>query len=198
MLRLAAPPPQRLEQATSLDVQIGGSEANVAAACARLGSAHGAASRRCRASTPGAIGRCGSSPATASTARGVLRRPGRRLGLYFLEYGAAPRARCACSTIAATPRFSRLVPDDVDWALVRRARCSTSPESPRRSGRTCATCPGAACDEAEAAAVHVSLDVNYRSRLWSAEGGAGLPRRGAARGRTTSSSAPTTRRPSSS
>ena len=37
MLRLAAPPPWRLEQTGSLDVQIGGAEANVAAACARLG-----------------------------------------------------------------------------------------------------------------------------------------------------------------
>ena len=37
MLRLAARPPQRLDQATELDVQIGGTEANVAAACARLG-----------------------------------------------------------------------------------------------------------------------------------------------------------------
>ena len=32
MLRLAAPPPQRLDQAVALDVQIGGSEANVLAA----------------------------------------------------------------------------------------------------------------------------------------------------------------------
>ena len=30
-------PPTRLEQASALDVQIGGTEANVAAACARLG-----------------------------------------------------------------------------------------------------------------------------------------------------------------
>ncbi len=37
MLRLAAPPPRRLEQTSALDVQIGGAEANVAAACARLG-----------------------------------------------------------------------------------------------------------------------------------------------------------------
>ena len=37
MLRLAARPPQRLEQASELDVQIGGTEANVMAACARLG-----------------------------------------------------------------------------------------------------------------------------------------------------------------
>jgi len=37
MLRLAAPPPLRLDQAVSLDVQIGGSEANVLAAVSRLG-----------------------------------------------------------------------------------------------------------------------------------------------------------------
>ena len=37
MLRLAAPPPLRLDQAISLDVQIGGSEANVLAAVSRLG-----------------------------------------------------------------------------------------------------------------------------------------------------------------
>ena len=37
MLRLAAPPPQRLDQAVALDVQIGGSEANVMAAVSRMG-----------------------------------------------------------------------------------------------------------------------------------------------------------------
>ena len=37
MLRLAAPPAQRLEQARTLDVQFGGAEANVLVACARLG-----------------------------------------------------------------------------------------------------------------------------------------------------------------
>jgi 2-dehydro-3-deoxygluconokinase len=37
MLRLAVPSPGRIETARQLDVQIGGAEANVAAACARLG-----------------------------------------------------------------------------------------------------------------------------------------------------------------
>src|SRR6266571_1454917 len=37
MLRLAVPSPARFETARQLDVQIGGAEANVAAACARLG-----------------------------------------------------------------------------------------------------------------------------------------------------------------
>src|SRR5260370_3413981 len=37
LLRLAIPSPARVETAHRLDVQIGGAEANVAAACARLG-----------------------------------------------------------------------------------------------------------------------------------------------------------------
>ena len=37
MLRLSVPSPARIETARQLDVQIGGAEANVAAACARLG-----------------------------------------------------------------------------------------------------------------------------------------------------------------
>src|SRR4029453_8831374 len=37
MLRLAIPSPTRIETVTQLDVQVGGAEANVAAACARLG-----------------------------------------------------------------------------------------------------------------------------------------------------------------
>ncbi|MGF7473825.1 PfkB family carbohydrate kinase, partial [Salmonella enterica subsp. enterica serovar Minnesota] len=37
MLRLSVPPPARIETARQLDVQVGGAEANVAAACARLG-----------------------------------------------------------------------------------------------------------------------------------------------------------------
>src|SRR2546428_239578 len=37
LLRLAVPSPTRFETARQLDLQVGGAEANVAAACARLG-----------------------------------------------------------------------------------------------------------------------------------------------------------------
>src|SRR5215813_11516656 len=90
MLRLAAPPPQRLEQATLLDVKIGGTEANVAAACARLGlrtafisalpADHAWGDRTVRELTGHGV-----------DCAGVIRRPSSRMGLYFLEYGAAPR-----------------------------------------------------------------------------------------------------------
>jgi len=165
MLRLAPPSPQRLEQATSLDVQIGGSEANVAAACARLGlrtalisalpAEHAWGDRMVREMTGHGV-----------DCSGVLRRPGSRLGLYFLEYGAAPRPVRVLYD-RRDSALSRLVPDEVDWGLVRRARMV------HLSGITAALGPSLrdvlrrACDEAEGAGVTISLDVNYRSRLWS-------------------------------
>jgi len=167
MLRLAPPSPQRLEQATSLDVQIGGAEANVAAACARLGlrtalisavpAEHAWGDRTVREMTGHGV-----------DCSGVLRRPGSRLGLYFLEYGAAPRPVRVLYD-RRDSALSRLVPEEVDWGLVRRARMV------HLSGITAALGPSLrdvlrrACDEAEGAGVTISLDVNYRSRLWSAK-----------------------------
>src|SRR2546428_1771984 len=91
MLRLAAPPPLRLDQALSLDVQIGGSEANVLAAVSRLGlrtglitalpAEHAWGDRTVRELWGHGV-----------DCAGVLRRPGSRMGLYFLEYGPPPRA----------------------------------------------------------------------------------------------------------
>jgi 2-dehydro-3-deoxygluconokinase len=89
------------------------------------------------------------------------------LGLYFLEYGAAPRPVRVLYD-RRDSALSRLVPEEVDWGLVRRARMV------HLSGITAALGPGLrdvlrrACDEAEGAGVRISLDVNYRSRLWSA------------------------------
>src|SRR5258708_8891570 len=90
LLRLAIPSPARVETAHRLDVQIGGAQANLAAACARLGL------RAAWISSP--------SP---NPWGGRLRRelPGHRgdsplvhmpenapLGLYFLQYGVPPPA----------------------------------------------------------------------------------------------------------
>src|SRR5207249_3516996 len=52
---------------------------------------------------------------------GVLRRPASRMGLYFLEYGAAPRPVRVLYDRRESA-LSRLVPDEVEWGLVRRAR----------------------------------------------------------------------------
>ena len=165
MLRLAARPPQRLEQASDLDVQIGGTEANVAAACARLGlrtalisilpSDHAWGDRTVRELTGHGV-----------DCRGVLRRPGQRMGLYFIEYGMAPRP-VRILYDRRDSAFSRLVPDDVDWTLIRDTRVVHLTGVTAALGDNLREVVRRAIDEAAAADVPVSFDVNYRSRLWS-------------------------------
>jgi 2-dehydro-3-deoxygluconokinase len=167
MLRLSAPAPLRLEQTGSLDVQIGGAEANVTAACARLGlrtglisalpADHAWGDRTVRELTGHGVD-CG----------GVLRRPASRMGCYFLEYGAPPRPVRVLYD-RRDSAFARLVVDEVEWGLVRGARLL------HLSGVTAALGPNLrdvvrrALDEAMAAGVPVAFDVNYRSRLWTPE-----------------------------
>jgi 2-dehydro-3-deoxygluconokinase len=165
MLRLAAPPPNRLEQAGSLDVQIGGAEANVAAACARLGlrtafisalpADHVWGARTIRELTGHGV-----------DCSGVLRRPASRMGLYFLEYGAAPRPVRVLYD-RRDSALSRLTADEVDWTLVREARLVHLSGITAALGENLRDVLRRALDEAEGAGVPVSFDVNYRSRLWA-------------------------------
>jgi len=165
MLRLAAPPPQRLEQAVSLDVQIGGSEANVAAACARLGlrtafisafpAAHAWADRAVRELTGHGV-----------DCAGVLRPEGVRMGLYFLEYGMPPRP-VRILYDRRDSAMSRLQPDDVDWTRLQGARLLHLSGITPALGENLREVIRRAVREAAAADVPLSLDINYRSRLWT-------------------------------
>jgi 2-dehydro-3-deoxygluconokinase len=165
MLRLAAPPPRRLEQTGSLDVEIGGTEANVAAACARLGLAAAIVSAVPADNAWGE--RCLRELARHGVdARGVVRRPGSRMGLYFLEYGAGPRPVRVIYDRRDTA-FARLVPAEVDWSLVRGARLLHLTGVTPALGENLRDVVRTAFREAASAGVPVSFDVNYRSRLWS-------------------------------
>src|SRR5258705_13506730 len=88
LLRLAVPSPARFESARALDLQIGGAEANVAAACARLGlrtawisalPANPWGERIPRELTSHGVD-CGLVRMTPNT----------RVGTYFLQYGVPP------------------------------------------------------------------------------------------------------------
>jgi sugar/nucleoside kinase (ribokinase family)/preprotein translocase subunit SecF len=167
MLRLAAPPPQRLDQAVALDVQIGGSEANVLAAVSRLGlrtafisalpAEHAWGDRTVRELSGHGV-----------DCAGVLRRPGSRMGLYFLEYGAPPRPVRVLYD-RRDSAMSQLVPEEVDWALVRGARMVHLSGITAALGDNLRAVVRRAFREAQSGGVPVSFDVNYRSRLWSAK-----------------------------
>src|SRR6059036_2603635 len=160
LLRLAIPSPGRFETARHLDVQIGGAEANVAAACARLGlkvawiSALPANQwgERIRRDLVGHGVDCAHVRMTEHA----------RVGLYFLEYGVPPRPVRVLYD-RRDSAMSQLAPEEVDWALVREARLV------HLSGITPALgeAPRSLLERALAEAATVSFDVNYRATLWS-------------------------------
>jgi len=163
MLRLAPPGYQRFTQARSFDVIYGGGEANVAVSLANYGIPVEYVTRLPKNEIGDAclqfIRQYGVG--TAHIARG-----GDRLGIYFMEMGAAQRgsvviydrAGSALATIEAGMIDWKAAFADADWF--------------HWTGITPAISKGAAdaCLEAVRAAkqagLTVSCDLNYRAKLW--------------------------------
>lgn len=165
MIRLSPPNFQRLEQATSLDLFIGGGELNVAVGAARLGLKTKWVSRL-PANPLGKLleNRVRQSGVDVSD---IVWCDKSRLGLYFLEFGAAPRA----STVLydrARSAISEIKPGEVDWQ-----RIFSGTKWFHLSGVTPALSDSAAAVSLEAlkaakqAGLTVSYDLNYRGKLWS-------------------------------
>jgi len=162
LLRLAIPSPARFETASVLDVQIGGAEANVAAACARLGL---------RTAWISALpdNPWGERVRRELTGHGVdcthVRIfPRTRLGVYFLEYGIAPRPVQVLYDRRESA-FCQLTPDGVDWEPIRRARLVHVSGITPALGRNARALAERLVDEAAT----ISFDVNYRATLWTPE-----------------------------
>ena len=166
MLRLAARPPMRLEQAHELDVSYGGTEANVLCALGRLGH---------RAAWVSALPTNVWGERLARELRGhgvdvghVVWREGGRIGTYFIEYGVAPRPIRVVYD-RKDSAFASLDESELDWAALRRTRVA------HVTGITAALGPRArrvferTIEEGRAAGALVSLDVNYRTALWTHE-----------------------------
>jgi 2-dehydro-3-deoxygluconokinase len=159
MLRLAIPAPGRIETTRQLDVQVGGAEANVAAACARLGL---------RVAWISALpaNPWGERIVRELTGHGVdcthvRRMDDARVGVYFLEFGASPRPIRVLYD-RRDSAFARLAPEALDWGPVRQARLV------HVTGITPALGPGPRrlVETAVREAAAVSFDLNYRSTLW--------------------------------
>src|SRR5438270_849116 len=90
MIRLSPPSFHRLEQARSLDVKVGGAELNTAVGLAHLGRSATWVSRL----TDNALGRLVANHAREAgvATDHVVWTKDDRVGVYFLEFGAAPRA----------------------------------------------------------------------------------------------------------
>ncbi|MFN2570988.1 MAG: PfkB family carbohydrate kinase [Gemmatimonadales bacterium] len=162
MVRLTPPDFQRLEQARTFDIHVGGGELNVAVAAARLGIASRWVSRL----PDNPLGRM---IANRAREQGVDVHSDwtvdDRAGLYFAELGAAPRASSVLYDRAHSA-ISRIASESVDWPSVfAGARWfHVSGITPALS-ESAAQVTTEALVAAKEGGLTVSYDLNYRSKL---------------------------------
>jgi 2-dehydro-3-deoxygluconokinase len=167
MVRLSPPNFRRLEQARSLDVQVGGAELNTAVALARLGRSAAWVSRL----TDNPLGRLIANHAReagVSTEHLVWTKED-RVGVYYLEFGAAPRA----SSVLYDRKGAAIA--NVRLDMVPWERVFAGAKWFHVTGITPALSPSAALATREAlaaarsAGAGTSIDLNYRVKLWTQE-----------------------------
>ncbi|HEV2419815.1 MAG TPA: sugar kinase [Terriglobia bacterium] len=165
MIRLSTPHFQRIEQTTSLDVQIGGGELNVAVGVSRLGLSSSWVSRLPESSL-GRLLANRARQAGVEMSNVIWTREG-RVGLYFVEFGASPRPSSVLYD-RANSAISLIQPGEVNWEAVF-AGCRwfhTSGITPALSDSAAAVTREALVAARKARAM-VSYDLNYRGKLWS-------------------------------
>ena len=163
MLRLRSPGHERLFQSNLLEATFGGGEANVAVSLAQWG----VAARFVTALPEGPLGDAalGQLRALGVDVGGVIRRPG-RLGIYFLEVGAAQRP----SSVVYDRDGSALAlagPAEFDWPAILAGASwfHVSGITPALSA-SAAEVALTGISAARAAGLGTSVDLNYRAKLW--------------------------------
>ena len=169
MLRYAPPPGERLEAAEELSVHVGGAESNVAVAAARLGREAIWLSKLPASPLGDRVER---AVAAQGVTTAVVRSETGRQGVYYVEFGGRPRGtdvrydRADAAVTTATP-------DELATDRVAAADAFyTSGITPALSA-TLADTTRELLTIARSAGTTTVLDVNYRSKLWSAEAAAG-------------------------
>lgn len=164
LLRLGPPGHERFFQSPSLQATFGGGEANVAVSLSHFGLESWYVTKLPRHAV-------GDAALRALRAEGVrteaIVRGGERLGIYFAETGASQRA----STVIydrAHSAVSEMAPDEVGWdeLLADAAWFHVTGITPAL-GQRAAECTRAAITAARAAGARVSVDLNYRKKLWT-------------------------------
>lgn len=167
MIRLSPPNFRRLEQARSLDVQVGGAELNTAVGVARLGHTSRWVSRL----TDNPLGRLIANHAREAGVGtdDVVWTKDDRVGVYFLEFGAAPRASSVLYDRKGAA-IAGIKPGMVDWSKVFAGAkwFHVTGITPALSA-TAAEATREALQAARIAKVGTSVDLNYRVKLWSPE-----------------------------
>jgi len=164
MLRLSPPGFERLLQSSSLQATFGGGEANVAVSLAQFGHESHFVTRL----PQNAIG---DAAIKTLRAEGVhvdhVQRGGDRIGIYFAETGASQRP----STVIydrAHSAVSQMQAGTMKWACVMQGAAwfHVTGITPAL-GAGPAACAHEAIGAAKQAGARVSIDLNFRSKLWT-------------------------------
>jgi 2-dehydro-3-deoxygluconokinase len=164
MLRLSPPGFERFFQSPTLSATFGGGEANVAASLAHFGLE----SYYVTALPKHAVGE---AAMRALRAEGVrtdhIVRGGERVGIYFAEAGASQRASNVIYDRAHSS-ISEMAADAVDWARVmdRAEWFHVTGITPALGPRAADACRQSIM-AAKAAGARVSVDLNFRKKLWT-------------------------------
>lgn len=164
MLRLSPPGFERLFQSPVLSATFGGGEANVAASLAHFGLD----SRYVTRLPANAVGDAALKALRAEgvNVNGVLR-GGERLGIYFAETGASQRAGDVIYDRAGSA-VAGVRPGTFDWArLLEGAAWFHVTGITPALGPAVAEATLEAVEAARAAGARVSVDLNYRRKLWA-------------------------------
>jgi 2-dehydro-3-deoxygluconokinase len=165
MIRLSPPSFRRLEQARSLDLQVGGAELNTAVALARLGRSTAWVSRLTR----NPLGRLIANHAREAGVHTdhVVWTEDDRVGVYYLEFGAAPRASSVLYDRKGAA-IANVRPGMVPWpAVFKGAKWFHVTGITPALSATAAEATREALQAARAANVTTSIDLNYRVKLWT-------------------------------
>lgn len=163
MMRLTPPDKKRFSQTNRLQVNYGGSEANVAVSLANYGL-------ESEFVTCLPANRIAEASIDDLQSYGVetrhIRRSGERLGIYYMEESASLRSAHVVYD-RADSSFATLRPGDIDWPeIFRDARWfHWSGIAAAVSASTAAVCAEAVAAARKAGLV-VSCDINYRKNLW--------------------------------
>lgn len=166
VIRLSVPVGQRIETTSRFDVDVSGTEANVASALSRLGWRCGWVSALPDTPPGRRVEQC-FRPHGVDLSALIWRKEG-RVSTYYVEYSGPPRP-----TMIYYDRkdscFAKLTPDDIDWDYLLDTRHL------HLSGLAVPLSQGSeeiislALARAREKGITTSFDVNYRKLLWSTD-----------------------------
>lgn len=171
MMRLSTKGHERIVQAREFDVFYSGAEANVGVA---LGG-YGVESFVVSAVPDNATGdACLAYLRQFPVNLDYVKRSGSRLGIYFVETGAAQRASMFLYNRAGSS-ITELRPGDFDWdeILADKDWFHVTGITPALADNV-ADVASEACAAAQRRGLTVSLDLNYRGKLWTPEKARGV------------------------